>query len=86
MACGVPPVSFTCPCGPRDIITDGKDGLLVENGDIEGLANSICYLIEHEDVRRKMGQQARISVERFKIEHIAREWKKLFEQIVTLDT
>ena len=82
MACGVPPVSFTCPCGPRDIITDGKDGLLVENGDIEELANSICYLIEHKDVRRKMGLQARISVERFKIEHIAREWKNLFEQVV----
>ena len=79
MACGVPPVSFTCPCGPKDIITDGKDGLLVENGDIEGLADKICYLIEHEDVRRKMGIQARTDVERFKIEHIAREWKKLFE-------
>ncbi|MCS2524932.1 glycosyltransferase family 4 protein [Bacteroides ovatus] len=79
MACGVPPVSFTCPCGSKDIITDGKDGLLVENGDIEGLADKICYLIEHEDVRRKMGIQARTDVERFKIEHIAREWKKLFE-------
>lgn len=49
MACGVPPVSFTCPCGPRDIIADGRNGLLVENGDIGGLAEKICYLIEHED-------------------------------------
>ena len=74
MACGVPPVSFTCPCGPRDIITDGKNGLLVENGDIEGLAGKICYLIENEKVRKEMGKQARINVERFKIEHVAQEW------------
>jgi glycosyltransferase involved in cell wall biosynthesis len=80
MACGVPPVSFTCPCGPRDIIADGRDGLLVENGDIEGLAEKICYLIEHEDLRRKMGRQARMDVERFRIEHIAEQWKELFEE------
>lgn len=82
MACGVPPVSFACPCGPRDIITDGKDGLLVDNGDIEGLAEKICYLIENEDVRRKMGQEARIDVERFKIEPIARQWKELFDSLL----
>lgn len=83
MACGVPPISFTCPCGPKDIIDDGIDGLLVENGDIEGLAEKICYLIEHEDARKKMGEQARINVERFKIEHIAAEWKELFESLTT---
>lgn len=82
MACGVPPVSFTCPCGPRDIINDGKDGLLVENGDIKGLAEKICYLIEHEDVRKEMGRSARTSVERFKIEHIAQQWKELFESVL----
>lgn len=82
MACGIPPVSFACPCGPRDIIDDGKNGLLVENGNIEMLAGKICYLIENDEIRRKMGQQARIDVERFKIEQIARQWKELFESLV----
>ena len=81
MSCGVPPVSFTCPCGPRDIIDDGKNGLLVENGNIEMLAEKICYLIENDEIRRKMGQQARIDVERFKIEQIAEQWKQLFERL-----
>jgi putative glycosyltransferase protein len=82
MACGVPPVSFTCPCGPRDIINDGKDGLLVENGNIEELAEKICYLIENEETRKEMGRQARADVQRFKIEYIAEQWKKLFESLV----
>lgn len=81
MACGVPPVSFTCPCGPRDIINDGKDGLLVENGNIEELAEKICYLIENEETRKEMGRQARADVQRFKIEYIAEQWKKLFESL-----
>ena len=81
MSCGVPPVSFTCPCGPHDIIDDGKNGLLVENGNIEMLAEKICYLIENDEIRRKMGQQARIDVERFKIEQIAEQWKQLFESL-----
>lgn len=82
MACGVPPVSFACPCGPRDIIDDGKDGLLVENGDVEGLAEKICYLIENDDVRKEMGRQARKSVERFKMEHITQKWRELFESLI----
>lgn len=80
MACGVPPVSFTCPCGPRDIINDGKDGLLAEDGNIEELAEKISYLIEHEDIRKEMGKQARLNVQRFQIENIAGQWKQLFEE------
>lgn len=82
MACGVPPVSFTCPCGPQDIISDGKDGLLVEDGNIEQLAEKISYLIENEDIRKKMGQQARMDVQRFRIENIAEQWKQLFESLI----
>lgn len=83
MACGVPPVSFACPCGPKDIIKDGEDGLLVENGNIEQLTEKICYLIENEDVRKEMGKKARINVERFKVENIAKQWDDLFKDLLS---
>ena len=42
MGCGVPAVAFTCKCGPRDVITDGVDGILVPEGDIDSLAEGVC--------------------------------------------
>lgn len=83
MACGVPPVAFTCPSGPRDIITDGEDGLLVENGNIDQLAGKLCYLIEHDDERRRMGLRAQENVKRFYIENIMQLWDKLFKSLVS---
>lgn len=82
MACGVPPVSFACPCGPRDIIKNETDGLLVENGNIQDLAEKICYLIENDSFRQQMGKQAKMNAERFKIEQIAKQWRHLFESLV----
>lgn len=81
MACGVPAVSFACPCGPKDIISDGVDGLLVACENEVELADKICYLIENEEKRKEMGRQARINVERFKMENIANQWKELFESL-----
>lgn len=85
MACGVPPVAFACPCGPKDIIHDGIDGLLVEPGNIETFAEKLCYLIENDEIRREMGRQARFSSERFRIETIANEWDSLFRSLTNTD-
>lgn len=82
MNCGVPVVSFTCPCGPKDIIAPNKDGFLVENGNIEALAEKICYLIEHPEERIEMGKNAIKSAERYKIENIAKQWDELFQKII----
>ena len=68
MSCGLAPVSFACPCGPKDIITDGKNGILVEKENITELADKICYLIDNPDIRREMGANARNSIDKFKIE------------------
>ncbi|WON96062.1 glycosyltransferase [Sphingobacterium sp. UGAL515B_05] len=81
MAYGVPPVSFMCPCGPRDIIVDGQNGLLVENGNIKQLADGICLLIEDEARRKEMGKNARNDVRKFDLENIAKQWQQLFESI-----
>lgn len=82
MSCGIPCVAFDCPHGPSDIITDGEDGLLVENGNIEQLAQKICYLIEHEDIRREMGRKARENVKRYLPENIMPQWEALFKTLI----
>ena len=46
MSCGLPVVSFACPCGPKDIIQNDINGLLVEPDNIDQLAEKISILIE----------------------------------------
>lgn len=82
MACGLPVVSFACPCGPRDIISDGVDGFLVEDGDCKGLAEAINRLIEDRDLRCSMGKNARLKAEQYTIEKIGRQWMDLFESLL----
>ena len=81
MACGVPVVSFDCPCGPKDIVADGEDGVLVENGNIDAFADALIDLIQDADKRQEMARRARVNVQRFKIEEIARKWKSVFDEL-----
>lgn len=81
MACGVPVVSFDCPYGPRNIIKDGEDGLLIDFLNIEALAEGLCYLIENNDKRKIMGINARKNVLRFSKETVMRQWEGLFREL-----
>ena len=79
MACGLPVVSFDCPCGPKDIVSDEEDGVLVENGNISELADHMISLMEDDERRKRMSKNALKNVQRYKIEQIAKQWKLLFE-------
>ena len=79
MAAGLPVVAFDCPCGPSDIIIPNEDGLLVENGNIENLGNSICKLIENPSMRQILGGKARINSNRFSQDDVMNQWINLFE-------
>lgn len=81
MACGLPVVSFDCPWGPRAIISDGEDGILVENGNVEKLAEALILMIQHPEQRIAMAGKAIENVQRFRIDQIAGQWKTLFESL-----
>ena len=85
MACGVPVVSFDCPNGPRNIIEDGEDGLLIEFLNIEALAEGLCSLIEDKNKRKAMGINARKNILRFSKENIMRQWEGLFHELIKND-
>lgn len=81
MSCGLPIVVFDCPDGPRKIIDDGKTGFLVPNRDVSLFADKVCQLIESYDLRKKMGEAAIISSQRYSIDIIMPMWKDLFEKL-----
>ncbi len=82
MACGLPVVSFNCPNGPSDIISDGMDGFLAENGNIQQLAEKICFIMDNEENRIEMGKKARSNVSRYKKEVIMNQWCTLFHALI----
>ena len=86
MSCGLPVVSYSCPCGPKDIITDGTDGFLVSIGDEQKMAERINYLIEHLDSRLKMGQAALDKSKQYSTDVITSKWMELFDSILIKKT
>jgi len=81
MSCGLPVVSFDCPYGPADIITNGVDGFLVKNRDVNEFADRVCQLIENRELRVRMGQAAVKSAQRYRADLIMPKWKDLFERL-----
>ena len=82
MASGLPCVSFDCPHGPGDIIEDGKDGFLVENGNTDAFTEKIIDLIRDPELRIKMGKRGRDKVLKYSIENILKQWDDLFTELL----
>ena len=82
MACGLGVVSFDCPWGPSSILANGEDGILVENGNTNSLAEAIKSLMDHPDNLNTMAQKAIVNVKRFQMDKIAYQWKELLENLV----
>ncbi|WP_020155854.1 glycosyltransferase family 4 protein [Caldibacillus debilis] len=80
MSVGLPCVCFACS-GPKEIIEDKKDGILVPVGDTNALANEINRLIENKELRMSLGMAARKSVQRYSFEMISQKWDNLIREL-----
>lgn len=79
--CGLPMVSYTCKCGPRDIIRDGKNGYLIPEGDIQLFAEKVNKIIENQALRKEMGKQSKELSANFQEDRIMGLWESLFKEL-----
>ena len=78
MSRGVPAISFDCVCGPSDIISHEKNGLLVRNGDIVDLAEAMKRVMLDDEYRRRLSEEAcKISL-KYGENKIMQQWHDLF--------
>lgn len=80
-AYGLPIVAFACKCGPRDVIREGVDGYLVEEGDVQGLADKLMDIMSSPEKRYAMGKAALEASTRFEEEHVMARWLALFSEL-----
>lgn len=78
----LPIVSFDCQTGPRDIVTDGVNGKLIEPFDTEKMAVILRELMQNKEKRIKWSQNAEDGMEAFSLDQIMEQWNVVFEEIV----
>lgn len=81
MSCGLPVVVYDCLYGPADVVTDNEDGFLISDRNIDAFIEKICLLIEHKNLRRRMGEAGILSAKRYSADNIMPKWKELFETL-----
>jgi glycosyltransferase involved in cell wall biosynthesis len=80
LAAGTPVVSVDCETGPREIIQNGFNGLLVKNHDGTALAKAMNDMVDDGDLYETCKNNAQKSVEHLSLTNIAQQWKQLLAQ------
>jgi len=78
MACGIPVVSTDCPSGPSEIITHGKNGLLVPVKNPEALANAILRVLTDKYLAVRLSEAGKERVKDFEVSKIIPKYEELF--------
>ena len=78
MAHGAAVISYDCPTGPSDLITDQTNGLLIPLGKEEHFQAKLGLLMQDAALRRRLGNAAKNDASAFEIGHIAGLWEAHF--------
>ncbi|MEP7350090.1 MAG: glycosyltransferase family 4 protein [Sphingorhabdus sp.] len=83
MGAGLPCISFDCEWGPADMITDGDDGLLVADGNVDALADAMARVMADPELRERLAHNAPIAMERFSPDKILGHWQSMVHSVLS---
>jgi len=78
LAHGVPVVSYDCDTGPKEMIENNINGLLVTPNSVEDLQDSLMQLMGNDEKRRAAGESAINIIDRLNINTICEQWLDVF--------
>jgi UDP-glucose:(heptosyl)LPS alpha-1,3-glucosyltransferase len=82
MACGVPAIT-SAQAGVSEVITEGKDGFVLDHGeDSERMSEIITLLFENESLRRRIGENAAKTAKQYSWDHNAEQLRTLLSKVL----
>lgn len=79
---GLPCVSFDIPRGPKELLTESKAGILVQDGNIEEFAKALMQLMDNAELRKKMSVNALLKAKEYTPQNIMNLWQHAIQQIL----
>lgn len=82
MAVGLPSICFKCHEGLGELIIHGKNGFLIQEGNLNEFISTANYLINNPQLRKKVGQDARKSIDKYNIDSVMRMWDETIDSVI----
>ncbi|WP_022670506.1 glycosyltransferase [Hippea alviniae] len=82
MSCGCAVISFDCPYGPAEIISDNIDGLLVRNQDKEEFLIKLSELVKNDNLIKRLSENAIEKAKKYSFNEIVKMWEKEINRII----
>ncbi|MGL1862832.1 MAG: glycosyltransferase family 4 protein [Pseudodesulfovibrio sp.] len=81
MACGLPVIASDCRSGPREIVEQAVNGMLVQSEQPKAMAEVLVLLMEDSALRQRLGRAAVYVSDRFSVQKILSQWDDLLIKV-----
>ncbi|MCF8335416.1 MAG: glycosyltransferase family 4 protein [Bacteroidales bacterium] len=83
MSAGLSCISYDCEFGPSEMIRHNQNGMLINNGDVDGLSHLIYYLVNDPVKRKLLGRKARTDINKwFSTDRVMAQWETLINNMI----
>ncbi|MAU72708.1 MAG: group 1 glycosyl transferase [Pseudozobellia sp.] len=81
MSQGMACIAYDCKTGPSDIIVDNKNGILVEDQNLDQMSIQLANLLDDQNLRESLSENGINSLKNFSIDSVISKWEVLFDSL-----